>query len=467
MWRIKMIGSNFNVIISVILYTILTALVGIWAARRTTGDLRNFYLADGGLRSWGAALSGAASSESGWVLLGLVGVAYSTGISALWLVPGASLGYTFNWFILAPRLRKSTQETQAITIIDLFHAKFGSSHILRYLTSAIIIIFLGAYIAAQFTAVGKALSSMFGLKYIIGVIIGITLVLSYTARGGLRSSVWTDIIQSILMVGTLIGLPILAFLTFEGNVTSVFDKTSHLFDFTGGSTGMASLGFIAGWVGIGLAYPGQPHVLTRIMAVRDDKELYKAGFIAILWSTLVFLGAIATGLVAHLWIPSLSDPETALPQLALTILSAPLAGIVLAAVLAAICSTADSQLLVVCSTIEHDLYKKAKQKKSSMMRVFLVISVALIAGLVAITEIRVIFTFVLYAWGALGVSIGPAIIAMLFWPRTSSQGVIIGMISGLITLVVWKNTTILSSTVYELIPAFVISLFTMRFVKRK
>lgn len=452
-------------------YTVATIVVGVWSSRQTTGDRRDFYLASGKLKAWGSALSGAASSESGWVMLGLVGVGYSTGVSALWLVPGTIAGYAFNWFIIAPRLQAVAAQTGAVTLTDVLVSRYGNVRPLVWFTSLLVILFLGAYVAAQFTAVGKALNSMFGLDYAWGVAIGVIIVLSYTARGGLRASVWTDVIQATLMIGTLVLLPIVAVVTYGGQAALNPTEFPELFRPFDGNTGFAALGFIAGWAGIGLAYPGQPHVLVRMMGTENQAELRRAGVIAISWSSVVFMSAIAVGMVARLWVPGLDDPESALPALALKLLSAPLAGLALAAVIAAICSTADSQLLVVASVIEHDLARANRRSRgdtlSKTQRAMLVIGIAVIAGIFAASQVRVIFDFVLYAWAALGVTVGPAVIAALFWRRTSATGVVAGMASGIVTLIVWKNVPILTQSLYELIPAFFVALLVTRLVKQR
>ncbi len=459
-----MSDKSLTTAIAVAVYTIAIIIVGILKSRQQGHSDVDYYLANRSLKAWVSAFSGAASAESGWVLLGLVGTSYTTGISALWLIPGCLAGYLFNWLILAPKLHSFSHKHNVITIPEVLYIKSGRSEYINIISSLIILVFMTAYVASQFNAVGKTLNAMFDLSYIAGVWIGAGIVFSYVIAGGFKASVWTDFPQAALMVGVLVVFPIMGAIFYDGSIVDVIGKDNKLLDWTSGHSGMASIGFIFGWVGIGLGYPGQPHVLVRFMATENTKELYRAGLIATIWSMLVFFGAIASGLVARAWLPNLTDPEQALPIFAMALLPAPIAGLVLAAILAAICSTADSQLLVASSTLTNDLFK-FKNNNSSFNRKIVVTIVGLIAALFASTKNRIIFDFVLYAWAVLGASIGTAIIALFFFKRISIISLIVGMLSGAMTVFIWKQVEYLSSSLYELIPAFFISLLSMILVE--
>lgn len=451
-------------------YTLFIIVFGAWRARKRKASDEDYFLGGRALGSWLAAFSGAASAESGWVMLGLVGTAYATGISALWLIPGTFCGYLFSWLVLGPRLREASVRLGTVTVPETIAALSDRyKPIIRLVASLIVLVFLTTYVAAQFNAVGKALNAIFQIPYENGVIIGTLLVLSYIVFGGFRASVWADFLQAILMVLTLLIVPIIAYFMAPNALQTLSSTAPKLFEWTNGNVGIAAIGFVLGWVGIGLGYPGQPHVIVKFMAAQSKAKLRMAGLIAIIWSHLVFLGAIALGLLIRAHIPTLADPEQAMPTFALANLNAPLAGMAVAGILAAIFSTASGQLLVAVSTLGYDIFgRRARQDTYVPWRnEIVVVILGLAAGALALTKNRVIFEFVLYAWAALGASIGCALIGLLMFRRTSSAGVLACLIGGVATVVVWRAVPGLSSKIYELIPAFIIGLLLVRFVAPK
>jgi sodium/proline symporter len=326
-----------------------------------------------------------------------------------------------------------------------------------------------AYVAAQMNAAGKAFEATFTLPYIWGVFAGAAIILVYTITGGFRAVCWTDVIQALFMVVALVGMPIILLSKLGGY--GAFLDAAHLTDpnmlsITGGKVGSALVGFILGSVGIGLGYPGQPHVLSRFMATKDTESVNKGGVIAISWMVLAYMGAIFFGLFAKVRIGVLADAEQALPLAVNDLLPPILGGFVIAAIVSAICSTADSQLIVVSSSISRDIMPLITGKshtevdfKSTQRRDRLVLIVlGVIAVLLAATKSRVIFDFVLYAWSALGASFGPVVMLGLLWKKTNRHGAIAGMLTGLIVTVVWRNVAALKGTVYELVPAFFLAL---------
>ena len=462
-------------IVSVVLYTAIIIGVGVWRTGFGQNGCEEYYAGGRSLGAWFAAFSGAASSESGWVLLGLVGTAYSSGFSTLWLIPGCFAGYLFNWFAVAPRLRRASLEHGMVTVPHILAVRGSErSKFVRLVAGMIVLVFMTIYVAAQFNAVGKSLNAMFEVPYEWGVGCGVVIVFAYLISGGFHASVWTDMLQASLMIVVLVIFPITAIATMGPVQIENLKNATGLFDITSQHTGFALAGFIIGWVGVGLAYPGQPQVLARFIAARDDRQIRRAGVIATVWSMLVFVGAIASGIAIRAWMPALDDAEQALPTFAVEYLSAPIAGLILAAVLAAICSTADSQLLVASASMDMDLLEKGERTEDSgkrrgtrtglRSRIILVV-LGSVAGIVAATENRIIFDFILYAWAALGASIGSAIIARLFWKRASPTGLVMGMVAGVGTVVLWKNVLGFSDYVYELVPAFALSLLLMRFVR--
>lgn len=455
--------------ISFIVYTVGIITIGIYSTKLRKRTEDDFILANRELGPWVSALSASASAESGWVMLGLVGEAYLFGLSAFWIVPGIAAGYLFNWFVIAERLRKSTLESGAVTLPQFILHRFGvKSTALRVIPVIIITAAMLGYVAAQMNAAGKAFDAVFHLPYWIGVLVGAAVIMTYTITGGFRAICWTDVIQASFMFVALIGMPVITLFKVGGwdaFVAGAGEIDANMLTWTGGKIGFAMLGFVIGLLGIGLGYPGQPHVLSRFMAVKDKASVKRGGTIAISWMVLVYLGAVFFGLFAKVLFGVMDDPEQALPRAVGEFLPPVLGGFVVAAIVSAICSTADSQLIVVSSTISRDVLPFLRKDKSGgnrfermqrLDRLVLVI-LALVSVAFALSENRVIFEFVLYAWSALGASFGPVVILGLLWRRTTKAGAIAGMLTGSIVTVVWKNTPALKSSLYELVPAFVLA----------
>jgi sodium/proline symporter len=453
------------------IYTIAIMFVGVYSARYGRATSTDFYLADRGIGAWVAALSASASAESGWVTLGLVGMAFRTGIGALWIIPGTVVAFLFNWLVIADRLRRRSRDRGSITLPDVLAAQFTGRHalVIRVLAMLIILSMLSSYVAAQFSAAGKMFETMLGWPYEGGVIVGALIVLTYTISGGFRAVAWTDVVQALLMIAAMLTLP-LVLLVHLGGVDAMWQRLASLEDAAtltspfAHQIGMALLGFIAVWLGIPLGYCGQPHILVRFMATRDTTAIRRGALISTTWVFLLFAGAVLLGVFARAWYGSLDDPETVLPRVAAELLPGLLAGPMIAAVLAAICSTADSQLLVSASTISHDLYVRVlgrQPRDQNIVRFnrLAVLSVGLFAMIIALGKVRVIFDFVLYAWAGLGAAFGPALILILLWRRTSAAGVISGMLVGFITAVLWRET--LHDYLYELVPAFLLAFLTV------
>jgi sodium/proline symporter len=340
---------------------------------------------------------------------------------------------------------------------------------LRLVSVVVIFFMMTAYVAAQFNAAGKAFEAVFDIRYEAGVLIGVAIVVTYTLTGGFRAVAWTDFLQGILMWLALVFLPLLTVYHAGGwfNMLALLNNQDpNLVSLSAGKTGFLMLGLVVGWLGIGLGYPGQPHVLVRFMAARDEATIKKARFIAMTWGTFVFTGAVVLGLACRAIFGTLGDAEQALPIIAVQLLPGVLAGLMLAAVLAAICSTADSQLLVSSASLSHDLYARLTGKDLDSRFVVnmdrLAVSVVgVLAMFLALTENRVIFSFVLYAWAGLGAAFGPPLILGFLWEKTTSAGAIAGAIVGFLTVIVWKNVPALSGAIYELVPGFLLGLFAV------
>ena len=480
-------------VISFVVYTLLIVAVGIFTGRGAGKDAESYFLGGRTLGPWVAALSASASSESGWLTLGLVGWAFTSGASAYWILPGVLLGYLFNWTILAGRLRSESERLGAITIPDYLSFRFGESTdgrggplpIVRILSVLVILVAMWMYVAAQFAAAGKAFEAAFGLPYLQGVGIGAAIVLFYTVIGGFRAACWTDFLQAIVMVVALVVFP--AWMLFDAGGWSFIEQSlagvddGSLLVFWPEKTGMALVGFLlgSGALGINFGYPGQPHVLVRFLALRNRRDAIAGAVIAFAWAAMVLVGAVTLGLLARAytaneaaWTATLASElaagasdagETALVLSATAMLPGILSGVVLAAVLAAICSTADSQLIVAASAAANDIYTRLFGRGSSSLvnrLTVLVLGVGAI-GLVLDPDIQV-FTFVLtYGWAILGAGFGPQILLALYWSRASRGGAIAGITVGTGTAFGWNHFYDASTTgieIYNLPVAFIAAL---------
>ncbi|MCH2136261.1 MAG: sodium/proline symporter [Phycisphaerales bacterium] len=466
------------------IYTLLVLGVGVWANNRANAGEEEYFLAGRRLGPWVAALSSSASSESGWVTLGLVGWAFSAGVRAFWIVPAVIVGFAVNWFVIAGRLRGYSQSLGALTIPDFLAKRFGTTRqAIRVFAVIVILIAMTLYVAAQFAAAGKAFSAAFeGLDYLWGVVIGAGLVLTYVSMGGFRAACWTDLLQGLLMVAVLVLFPFWLMLTGHGPHfiragLSASVESNSLIAFWPALTGSAFIGFLlgSGALGVGFGYMGQPHVLVRFMAMQDRRDAVMCGFVSIVWAVLVISGAITMGLIARAFAeqgvwwaePMLTagpggtiDGEYALILAAEAMLPPALGGLTLAAILAAIASTADSQLVVGASAVASDFIDRVLGRGprggSPVIHRLCVLGVGLVAVALVLDEQVQIFSFVLtYGWAILGASFGPQVLLALFWRRATGAGCIAGMATGFVVAIGWKLLYTGDVEIYNLPVAFV------------
>lgn len=457
--------------VSFIVYTLGIVLVGLYSSKLRKETTDDFVLANRELGPWTSALSASASSESGWVMLGLVGEAYLFGFSAFWIIPGIACGYIVNWWVIAEKLRKTTTDYNAVTLPQWLAHRFGTDSVaIQIISIAIITFAMLGYVAAQMNAAGKAFDAVFHMPYWLGVLVGAGVILTYTVTGGFRAICWTDVIQAGFMFVALIVMPFVVLFHIDGwsgfiaGVNAVDPNTTS---WTHAETGFAAFGFVIGLLGIGLGYPGQPQVLARFMALKDKASVHRARIISLVWMLLVYFGAVFFGLFAKAYFGVIDDPEQALPMAIAEFLPPIIGGFVIAAIVSAICSTADSQLIVVSSTFSRDIFPHLRKYRESEKRgyrttLFHDRTVLAVLGIIsvffALTENRVIFDFVLYAWSALGASFGPVLLLGLLWKGANRYGAIAGMLTGSIVTVIWREMAVLKAAVYELVPAFILAL---------
>ena len=465
-----------SVAIGFVVYLVVILVVGVLTARRTK-TMGDFLLAGRRLGPWVVAISERASGESGWMLLGLTGLAYATGLGdpsgkelhpALWTAIGGVLGIAASWFLVARRLRSESERLGALTLPRFFEVKFrGSDSVIRLVATSIIAFCFAFYVAAQFDAVGKAMFATFGWPHWRGVWAGAAIVVFYTAMGGFAAVAWTDFVQGWLMLITLVVLPVvvLAQLHGVGGLAETFAgaNMSHLLTATGGRSGWPLVAGILGGLGVGLGYVGQPHLLARYMSIRSTGDIKTARSVAIVWAVLAYGGAVLMGLVAAAYLgpdvyDSAKDAEKMMPALAKTVFPGWFAGVLICGALAAMMSTADSQLLVTTSSLAEDVYHRSINPQAGQKQlVWLSRALTLVIGLaaVALSGLRdeSIFTKVLFAWAGLGAAFGPALVLTLWWRKTTRNGVLAGMLVGFVTVILWDNWPPMA--LYSMIPAFV------------
>jgi len=467
-----------------IIYLSFLLLVGVYTYgfSKTQED---YLLAGRKLGPWVTAFSERASGESAWLLLALPGAAITIGMGELWSVIGIIIGIASSWYLIAERLRAETEKYDALTIPEYLHRRYDDkSNIIRLFSSLIIAFFFLFYVSAQFHASGKVLNSLFELNPIIGISIGAIIIIAYTLLGGFFAVAWTDFIQGILMIGTLVILPLAGFYELRNADISIMDgleKASMLYgnhnhDIFSGRQGIEALILALGGLSWGLGYLGQPHLIIRYMAIRSPKEVRIARKIAICWAVPGITGAFFVGIVALLYFGpeyfQIMDPEQAMPILASNLLHPILAGLFISGAVAAMMSTADSQLLVSTSAITEDfinqfLNRNISDKTLVKISRFMIVILGTIAyGIALYSEIegRNIFGVVSYAWSGLGSAFGPVLVMTLWWKKTTRKGVIAGLATGFVTTIIWANIPQLKDFMTERLVSFTLAFMAVYFV---
>lgn len=485
-----MTSSQIFVLISIVVYLVAMILIGVYFSKKGSGnDTGSYYLGGRQLGPIVTAMSAEASDMSSYLLMGLPGLAYLCGLAEVtWTAIGLAVGTYINWLLVAKRLRCYSERIGAITIPDFFSRRFGDQkHILSCIAALVILIFFVPYTASGFKAVGTLFNSLFGWNYHTAMIIGAAVVIGYTVLGGFMAVSTTDLIQSIFMTFALIVIVIFGIQTAGGlntvisnaealpgylNLTQGYDAATN----SAGTFGGLSIISTLAW---GLGYFGMPHILLRFMAIRDEKELKTSRRIASVWVVIsmaiaIFIGVIGYSLSKNGSLPFLttsSDSETVIIQMSNLmsqngVILALIAGIILAGILAATMSTADSQLLAAASSFSQDLLqdffgKKLSDKQQMIAARGTVIAIALIGIVLAWDVNSSVFRVVSFAWAGFGAAFGPIMLLALFWKRCNKQGAIAGMVAGAAMVFIWKYgiaTLGGAWSIYELLPAFIVNL---------
>jgi sodium/proline symporter len=455
------------------LYFVAMLGIGLYAYRESTSDVSGYILGGRKLGPAVASLSAGASDMSGWMLLGLPGAMYLSGLSSAWIAIGLFIGALANYLIVAPRLRLHTQLARdALTIPDYFDKRFlDRTRLLRIISSVVIVIFFTLYTSSGLVAGGKLFESAFGLDYGWGLMITAGVVMAYTLLGGFMAVSLTDFVQGCIMFVALILVPIVALTQIGGmggmadTVRSIDPGLLNLFE---GATVISVVSAMA-W---GLGYFGQPHIIVRFMAVRSVRDVPVMRNIGMSWMLVTLIGALGTGLAGLAYASrtglEVTDPETIFILLSDVLFHPLITGFLLAAILAAIMSTISSQLLVSSSSLTEDFYavflrKNAPQKELVMVGRLTVLAVAVAAGVLAWNPEASVLNLVSQAWAGFGAAFGPLVILSLTWKRMTRNGALAGMIVGAATVLFWTYAPVLAdgaklgSLIYEIVPGFILS----------
>lgn len=446
--------------------------IGVYYYRQTQ-NMSDYFLGNRKLGAWVTSLSAEASDMSGWMLMGVPGFAYLAGLNAGWIAVGIALGTWANWHFVAARLRRYTEIAgNALTLPEFLQNRYkDTSNLLRIVPAIFILIFFILYTSSGFVAAGKLFETVFGLDFQIAIFLGAGSVVFYTLIGGFLAVSRTDFIQGVMMFFAILLVPICAALSVGGfgeTVTAISNFKSALFDpfVKPNGTFITTLEIISlmSW---GIGYFGQPHILVRFMAVKSTAEIPQATRIAMTWVILSLAAAVAVGMVGTVYLTTPlagTDSEKVFLIMTNNLFPPIIAGIVLSAVLAAIMSTASSQLLVAASAFAQDFYKTLLRKDATQTELVWisrasVLIIASIAVYLGFNPDSFILDMVAYAWAGFGAAFGPAVLMSLFWKRTTKIGVIAGIIVGGMTVLIWKQFEFFG--LYEIVPGFIFSLIAI------
>ncbi len=461
---------------------------------KETKNTEDYFLGGRGLNGWVAALSAQASDMSGWLLMGLPGAIYASGFGESWIAVGLFVGTVLNWLVISSRLRRYTiAANNALTLPAYFENRFeDKSKTLLFISSVFIVIFFLVYTASALAAGGKLFTVVFGLDYRIALTVGAAVILAYTFLGGFMAVCVTDFIQGLLMLAGLFLVPLIAlFIISPSNLftligdSQVAGGTSSYMNIMHSGGSQLSFVSIISSLGWGLGYCGMPHILTRFMAISSEKELNKSKVIGIVWCFISLAMACLVGIIGRAYLlpvvlgsEATGTAENVFIQIILKVFTVDFAipfigGIFLCGILAAIMSTADSQLLVTASAVSEDLYKgiiKPKAEDRTVLSVsrVTVIVIAAVAYVIALNPNNSIMGLVSNAWAGFGATFGPVVVLSLFWRRSNRIGAIAGMLGGGLTVIIWdyiplmNGSTLAAHTgLYSLVVGFLAGLIAM------
>ena len=483
----KLNTTNFLIITAIVIYLLMMLVVGFRFSKRTSNS-EDFYLGGRKMGPLVTAMSAEASDMSSWLLMGLPGVAYLSGVAdAAWTAIGLGIGTWLNWYFVSRRLRRYSQNIGAITVPEFFSKRYhDKSNLLNAIAALVIIIFFIPYTASGFAACGKLFNSLFGVNYTVAMVVAALVIVGYTIMGGFGAVSTTDLIQSIVMTVALVTVLTYGIST-AGGWGAVMDNARSLsgylsltasHDPTTGSAVSYSALSIASCMAWGFGYFGMPHILLRFMAIEDEKKLVLSRRIATVWVFIAMAVAIIIGIVGlgmtnagALGFLEGSSSETIIVKIAGLIsqhgiLAALIAGVILAGILAATMSTADSQMLAAASSVSQNmlqdfLHVKLTEKQSLVIARITIAVIAILGIFLARDPNSSVFGIVSFAWAGFGGAFGAVMLCSLFWKRSNKWGALAGMLSGGATVFIWKYLVRPLGgawNIYELLPAFFVSL---------
>ena len=478
---------NFCIIATIVVYLLAMLAIG-FVFSKNNSDSKDFYLGGRKMGPIDTAMSAEASDMSSWRLMGLPGLAYLTGVAnPAWTAIGLGIGTWFNWLIVARRLRRYSANINAITVPEFYSKRYhDNSNVLNAIAALVIIVFFIPYTASGFAACGKLFNSLFGVDYMVAMLISAAVIVGYTIMGGFKAVSTTDLIQSIVMTIALV-VVVTFVISKAGGVEAVIDNAKSLpgylsmkasYDVGTNSSTPYSFLTIVSTIAWGLGYFGMPHILLRFMAIKDEKKLVLSRRIATIWVFIamgitIFIGMVGLGMTkaGELGFLSGSSSETIIVEIAGLIsrhgvLAAIVAGLILAGILAATMSTADSQMLAAASSVSQnivqDFFKvKISEKKSLLVARLTIVVISLIGVFLARDPNSSVFNIVSFAWAGFGGAFGAVTLCALFWKRSNKWGALAGMIGGGVMVFVWKYAISRLGgawSIYELLPAFIFSL---------
>ncbi|MCU4164466.1 sodium/proline symporter [Carboxylicivirga caseinilyticus] len=472
-----------------VLYLVLLIIIVAVSARKSHTNA-DFVIGGKKISGYSLALSERATGESAWLLLGLTGHAFAEGMASIWVALGCVTGVFIIWFTMAQPIRRYTEKYNAMTVPGLFMKRFpGNDRAISISTSLIVVFFFMLYIASQFAGAGKIFQNTFGIDPFWGMVLGAGLVTVYTMLGGFITVVATDAFQAVLMAVTCVGLPIVAYFIAVENGVDLAGSFSHLPEMyvNSGGSEIFSLVLILNGLSWAFGYTGQPQLLTRMMALRSEKETTQGRRVAVIWTSLAYTGAFAIGIFGYALAQKgllgdvmqtlLNDSEKIMPTMVVVLLNPLLAGILLSGAVSAMMSTASSQLMVASTAIGEDVtnsfsIKRITQEKKLLFNKILILVVGLVAFAFAISLEETVYSLVSYAWSGIGASFGPAVILLLFWKRFSLAGLYGSLLGGTVSSIIWKTflseSTGISERLSSYVIAFVLSvLFSLLWPQRK
>ena len=469
--------NDVMIINAFVLYIGVMMGIGVYYYRRTK-NMSDYFLGNRKLGAWVTSLSAEASDMSGWMLMGVPGFAYLAGLNAGWIAIGISIGTWANWYFVAARLRRYTELAgNALTLPEFLQNRYhDTSNLLRIVPAIFILIFFILYTSSGFVAAGKLFETVFGMPFQYAIFLGAGSVVFYTLIGGFLAVSRTDFIQGVMMFFAILIVPTCAAMSLGGfgeTISAISAYKESMFQPLtkpdGSSMGVIELISLLAW---GIGYFGQPHILVRFMAIKSTKDLPQATRIAMAWVILSLAAAVAIGMVGTVYLTTPlegTNSETVFLVMTNQLFPPIVAGLLLSAVLAAIMSTASSQLLVAASAFAQDFYKTLLRKDADQSELVWisrasVLIIASIAVFLGFNPDSFILDMVAYAWAGFGAAFGPAILMSLFWKRTTRNGIIAGIIVGGVTVLVWKQLALFG--LYEIVPGFIFALIAIFIVSK-